>query len=178
MRTVSIFLFCSAFSFTAAAAQPARPSPVFAMQRVGAGPLPLSQYRGKVVALAFIYTTCSHCQQLTTVLNSIAREYSARGVQVLECAFNDDAAQTIPDFLKQLEPPFPVGFNTQAAVRSYLQYTLTDARTLYVPHLVFLDRRGIIRGDYPGESEFLKNAEVNIRSELDKLLRTPESAKK
>src|SRR5712671_2754336 len=104
-------LACSA----ALAADTARPSPAFTITRTGAAPLTLSQYRGKVVALAFIYTSCSHCQQLTTELNLIAREYQPRGVQILECAFNGDAIPTMPEFLQRFEPSFPVGYSTQAA---------------------------------------------------------------
>ena len=54
-------------AFAALAADTARPSPPFTILRPGAAPIQLSQYRGKIVALAFIQTTCSHCQQLTTI---------------------------------------------------------------------------------------------------------------
>jgi hypothetical protein len=42
-----------------------------------------------------------------------------------------------------------------------------------VPHLVFLNRRGIIQADYPGESDFMKDPATNIRAELEKLLKPP-----
>lgn len=148
-----------------------RRSPAFTMQRTAGTPVSLGQYRGKVVALAFIQTTCPHCQQLTTELNRIATDYKARGVQVLECAFNPDAAPALPEFLERFHPPFPVGYSTQAAVMSYLQYTVFDPRPVYVPHMVFIDRAGMIRADYPGESEFFRNAAPSIRAQLDKLLK-------
>ena len=164
--------------FAAAGAEPARPSPPFSIQRLNEPALPLSRYRGKVVALAFISTTCPHCQALTGELNRISRDYALRGVQVLECAFNDDAVQTLPNFLGQFQPAFPVGWNNRAAVMSYLQYSIIDARPLYVPHMVFLDRGGVIRGDYPGESPFFTNAAANIRAELEKLLKAPVASSK
>jgi hypothetical protein len=37
--------------------------------------------------------------------------------------------------------------------------------------MVFLDRRGIIQADYPGESDFMKDPGTNIRTELEKLLK-------
>jgi peroxiredoxin len=170
MRTLRVFLIL-ACSWNAVAAESARPSPPFTILRTAGPGLHLRQYRGKVVALAFIQTTCPHCQQLTTELNQISHDYAPRGVQVLECAFNDDAAASMPEFLKRFQPVFPVGFSTQAAVMSYLQYTVFDPRPVYVPHMVFLDRTGIIRADYPGESEFFRNAAPNIRAQLDKLLK-------
>jgi thiol-disulfide isomerase/thioredoxin len=175
MRTaiLSMLLLMEAASAT----EPARRSPPFSIQRLNAPSLALSQYKGKVVALAFISTTCPHCQALTTELTTIAREYGMRGVQILECAFNDDAVQTLPGFLDQFKPPFPAGWSNRAAVMSYLQYTIIDPRPLYVPHLVLIDRAGVIRGDYPGESPFFADAGKNIRTELDKLLKRPAAPK-
>ena len=171
MRTALLSLLCATALFTGSAAEPARPAPPFSIMRVGSAPLKVSQYKGKVVALAFIYTTCPHCQHLTTVLNQVAKDYSSPGVQVLECAFNDDAVATMPEFLARFNPPFPVGFATRASVMSYLQYPIDNSRPLYVPHLLFIDRAGIIRGDYPGEGPFFHDPDGNIRKELDQMLK-------
>jgi thiol-disulfide isomerase/thioredoxin len=171
MRTAILVSLCAASALTAVAAAPPRPSPPLAIERLGAPALELSQYRGKVVALVFISTTCSHCQDLTRLLGPLSREYALRGVQVLECAFNDEAKQTMAGFLQQFQPPFPVGWINRAAVMSYLQRSILDTRPLYVPHMVFLDRRGNIRADYPGEGDFFKDPATNIRAELEKLLK-------
>src|ERR1039458_3558628 len=137
MRTVILIFLCAASALAADTVAPPRPSPPLTIERLGAPPIELSQYRGKVVVLAFIFTTCSHCQDLTKVLGPLSREYSLRGVQVLECAFNDDAKQNIGEFLQQFQPPFPVGWINRAAAMAYLQRSVLDTRPLYVPHLVF-----------------------------------------
>jgi hypothetical protein len=172
-NALAVFLTLTPF-LTLAAADTARPSPQFSLMRVGAPaqpPLDLASLKGKVVALAFIDTNCVHCQELTrTVLIPVAREYGLRGVEVLECAFNDLASQQLPAFIQQFPPSFPVGWSTRAAVMAYLRISLMDPHPLYVPHLVFLDRRGVIRAEYPGESEFFKDAAKNVRAELEKLL--------
>ena len=116
MRIGFLILLCGVVALAALAGEPSRPSPPFTMLRVNAPSLRLSQYRGKVVALAFIQTTCSHCQQLTAELSRITRDYAGRGVQVLECAFHDDAVATMSEFLQRFTPPFPVGYSTAAAV--------------------------------------------------------------
>jgi thiol-disulfide isomerase/thioredoxin len=161
---------CLAVAAVAAVANAPRPSPPFAIQRVGAPPLSIESLRGKIVLLALIDTNCSHCQDLTRSLGPIAKEYESRGVQVVECAFNEAAQSALPGFIKEFQPPFPVGYSNRAAVDAYLQRSVMDIRPLYVPHLVFLDRNGVIRGDYAGESDFMVNAPENIRQELDKLL--------
>jgi thiol-disulfide isomerase/thioredoxin len=95
MRTCLAASLIALGLFTVTAQNTPRPSPPFTFKRVGT-PAPaaiaLSQYRGKIVALAFIHTGCPHCQHLTELLNPIAHDYAARGVEVLACAFNDGAA--------------------------------------------------------------------------------------
>jgi thiol-disulfide isomerase/thioredoxin len=173
MRIATPVILCALSALTAIAAEPPRPSPPLEIERLGAPPVQLSQYRGKVVALALISTTCPHCQDLTRLLVSLSREYALRGVQFLECAFNDEAKQSMGGFVQQFQPPFPIGWTSHAAVLAYLQRTILDTKPLYVPHMVFLDRRGIIQADYPGESDFFKDQPTNIRAELEKLLKPP-----
>ena len=178
MRTVLLAVLGCAAALWLAAASISRPSPAFSFERAGAPPIALSQYRGKVVLLAFIDTNCPHCQKLTNLLDELAPKYASRGVQVLECAFNIDAKTSLPGFQQQFHPPFPVGFSSRAAVMAYLQISILDPHPLYVPHLVFLDRRGVIRADIAGESDFMRQPEVNIPAELDKLLKGPVTARK
>jgi thiol-disulfide isomerase/thioredoxin len=165
--------------FTLTAEDGTRPSPPFTFKRVGdPGPPPITlrQYRGKIVALAFIHTTCPHCQELTRTLIPISRDYAPRGVQVLGCAFNEGADNLLVGFLGLMRPPFPVGWSTHDAVSSYLRYSAMNPMA-FVPHMVFLDRRGIIRADIPGESNFFKEADRNIRLQLDEMLKTVAPAK-
>jgi thiol-disulfide isomerase/thioredoxin len=176
MRTASLFLVIAAAII---AAEP-RPSPPFSILRPNQAPIELDSFRGKVVALAFIDTNCPHCQDLTRTMGPISQEYGPKGVQFLECAFNEGAPGLVAGFIKQFQPPFPVGFSYRAAVDAYLQRSVIDTRPLYVPHMVFLDRNGVIQDDYPGESSFMLNPAVNVRAELDKLLAAgaPKATKK
>jgi thiol-disulfide isomerase/thioredoxin len=151
--------------------QAPRPSPEFSVLMPGGKPLPLRTLKGKVVLLAFISTTCPHCQVLTQELSGIQRDYAPKGVQIIESAFNDGVTEkAVQEFVQQYHPGFPVGMNDRTSVMAYLQYSILSQKPLYVPHLVFLDRQGVIRGDYAGESPFMLNAPTNVRVELDKLL--------
>jgi peroxiredoxin len=148
----------------------ARNAPPFTMLRMNQPSIQLSQYRGKVVVLAFIQTTCPHCQQLTVELNQVARDYTKRGVQIVECAFNEDAGQTLNDFKERFAPPFPVTFSSAAAASVFLQRTVFDQRPMLVPYVVLIDRWGVIRAEIPGESDFFRNSGPNLRARLDRLL--------
>src|SRR5580704_9880939 len=66
------------------------------IQMNGAKPIELSQYRGKPVVLAFVLTTCSHCQFTTGLLVKLQTEFVSKGLQVIECAINDGAAADVP----------------------------------------------------------------------------------
>jgi thiol-disulfide isomerase/thioredoxin len=171
MRTAILALFCTTAAWVALADELPRPTPAFTILRSGAPPIQLSQYHGKLVVLAFIHTTCPHCQALTGTLGPIARDYTPKNVQFVECAFNTNADQLVPQFIQQFQPAFPVGWSSDPAVRAFLQYSAMDTRMFYVPHMVFLDANGMIRSDYPGESPFFQNPDTNIRAELDKLLK-------
>lgn len=149
-----------------------RPSPPFTILRKGAPNIELRQYRGKVVALAFIHTTCPHCQRLTLSLNALAPEFSGKPVQFLECAFNDDAQATLPDFLALFKPPYPVGWSYQGPVRAYLQIGLLDGHFM-VPHMVFLDPGGVIRLEARAQDGFFRDTDASIRAELNLLLAPP-----
>ncbi|MBZ5579468.1 MAG: TlpA family protein disulfide reductase [Acidobacteriia bacterium] len=180
MRTLLVTVSCIALAATAFGLELGKLSPAFPIHRLNGQPdLQLSQYRGKVVAFALIDTECPHCQHLTGVLNQVAKEYAGKGVQIVACAFNDGAAGRLPEFIKQFQPSFPIGYNQHDPVVAYLSYSAL--RPLYVPHMVFLDRRGIVRADILGESDFMKDPESNVRKELDELLKpatTQSSAKK
>jgi thiol-disulfide isomerase/thioredoxin len=138
----------------------------------------VESFRGKVVALVFISTTCPHCQNLTQELGPLSKEYAVRGVQFLECAFNDGAQLAVPGFIQEFQPPFPVGYSSPEAVYVYWQRSILDTTPPWVPHMVFVDRNGVIQADIAGDSPFMSNPLVNIRAELDKLLGVEGAGKK
>src|SRR5438445_1859414 len=108
MRGLSraVLLLCLLAASAVAATVP-RPAPEFVIRGSG-GEVLLSQYRGKVVLLAFIFTTCSHCQHTVGIMSEVQKEYAPRGFQALGSAFNDSAAQLLPAFLTQFHLNFPV----------------------------------------------------------------------
>src|SRR5580658_5361356 len=88
------------------AQQVPRPAGEFAIKMPNGQTTLLSQYAGKVVLLAFISTTCPHCQHTTQVLSAIQNEYASRGVQILAAAFNPEAAQLVPGLSHSSDPLF------------------------------------------------------------------------
>jgi hypothetical protein len=179
MRNLSAGLSCLLLASTllldSSAAQLPRKSPELQIQIPNGKPIELSQYKGKTVALAFILTTCSHCQYTTGVLVKMQNEFGAKGVQVIECAINNMADALIPNFTQQFKTNFPVGFNYDQDyyLNQFLQHPMDKLPRL--PILVFIDRSGTIRAQFEGDDDFIESPqqEQNIRAEIQKLLAAP-----
>jgi thiol-disulfide isomerase/thioredoxin len=171
-KRLAAVIGCALFAGMLAASVVPRPSQELQIQMPGAKPIALSQYKGKAVVLAFILTTCSHCQYTTGLLVKMQNEFGPKGLQVLECAVNNNADTLIPAFVQQFKTNFPVGYNYDQdyILGPFLQHE--PDKVPGMPILVFIDRRGVIRAEYEGHDDFIssENQEQNIRGEIQKLL--------
>jgi thiol-disulfide isomerase/thioredoxin len=161
-------LAASAFAVSGSGAQVPRKAPEFVFHMVGAPEQLLSSYKGKTIALALMYTTCVHCQKIAGTLTKVQEEYKAKGVQVLGAVFDDGAASRAVEFHQKFGPGFPIGYSEKRAVLEFLGLPPDDP--YFIPILVFIDKRGMIRSQYIGDETFLGQQEKNIRLELDKML--------
>ena len=152
-----------------AAAEVPRKSPEFAVLLPTGGTLLLSNYRGKVVCLHFIFTTCPHCQAEARLMTQLYAQYGAKGFQPLAVAFNEGAANLVPDFVKSIGVGYPVGYAPRETVMSYLQLN-PDAR-LSVPQIVFIDKKGMIRQQSMPVDDGVTPGEQNVRSMVETLLK-------
>jgi peroxiredoxin len=169
-RSIMVFvLFLAALA--AYAQEVPRPASEFAIKMPNGQITLLSQYAGKVVLLAFIHTTCPHCQHTTQLLSVIQNEYGPKGVQIIAAAFNPDAPQLVPGFISQFHPTFPVGSADRDSVMEYEQASM--AKPNYVPVLLFIDRNRVIRAQHTGGDDFFKDQDKSIREMLDSLLKEP-----
>jgi peroxiredoxin len=175
---ISRAALCLSFIATAAtAADVPRRAPDFAISLNNGQQIQVSQYRGKIVALAFILTYCPHCQKTCGFLATMQNEYGPRGFQVLASAIEDMASMKVPDFVKQFHPPFPVGFNEREPVLEFLQHPAIFR--LLMPQVVFIDRQGTIRAQYAGDDKFFADdQEKNIREQIEALLKEAPAAEK
>lgn len=169
-------LFAQAPAVTKSTSFAPRKADEFVIHMVDGSQKLLSSYRGKVVVMAFMYTTCTHCQAMAGSLAKIQSEYSDKGVQVLGVTFDNGAANNVTSFIKITGANFPVGFSTADQV---LKFMHVDG-DYFVPMLAFLDRTGTIRfqvvsdGDPNSAADkFLTDREPSIHKELDQLLKTP-----
>jgi peroxiredoxin len=166
-----IWLGLSCLPLQAGGSPVPRKAPAFAIQTAPEKYIWLSEYAGRPIILAFILTDCSHCQYTTGLLSAIQRDYADRGLQVIESAIDSMSALRIPDFLKKLNPPFPVGYNEQSYAAIFLGYGEKDP--MFAPQIVFIDRTGMIRAQFGGDDpKLLKEVQDKmLRETLDQTLK-------
>lgn len=148
-----------------------RPAPALGIQ-TGPGQYTwLHQYAGKTVVVAFILTGCSHCQFTTSILNKLQTDYAARGVQVIASAIEPMSSLNIPEFRKKFSPLFPVGYNEQSYAMTFLGLKENDP--MFMPQIVVVDRRGLIRAQFAGDDAALANdvQEKNLREAVERAIK-------
>ena len=52
----------------------------------------LTSLKGKVVIVQFLFTWCPHCQAFSKMLTGMQKDFSAKGVQFMGVAFDDNIA--------------------------------------------------------------------------------------
>lgn len=140
-----------------------RKSPELAFSIPGQGQKLLRQYRGKVVGLEFVLTTCPHCQAASKVMTGMQERYGSRGFQALDVAIDPNADLLVENFAKDYHVGFPVGWTTLEHMMAYMGFT---DRPL-VPQLILMDRNGNIHYQTPrtGDPESMKPEVISQRIE-------------
>jgi len=132
----------------------------------------LTNYRGKVVVVQFLYTTCPHCQAYSQLLTKLQGEYGPRGFQCLGGAFNEADANMVRNYVNQYKVGFPIGPMSRDTVTSFMGFSVMDR--LVVPQIALIDRKGQIREEteaYPqGNDAAPLQVESHLRASIEKLL--------
>ena len=161
-------------SLAALAQKTPRPAPELTINVPKASPIQLSQYRGKVTLVEFLFTTCPHCQNTSQVMSRLQTEYGPKGFQAVGIAFNDMANMLVPDFVRDFRVNYPVGYTSRQAVYSFLQNDPNIG--LHVPQIVIIDRKGVIRHQSLPREDSLTATEPFLRKSIEALLKEPAGA--
>lgn len=176
----ALFAMTACLSF--AQANTPRKAPELAFNFPGQGQQLLSHYRGKVVALEFILTTCPHCQAASKVMTKFQEEYGARGLQVMDLAINAvdenrtpaEADALVAAFQRNFQVGFPCGWIPRDQMMAFMGFSMADR--MVVPQLVLIDRKGYIHyqtpaGDNEDWDKLMK--EDAIKDHIEELLAMP-----
>lgn len=167
LTTLAAFV---ALGVSAFAALPVpRKAPEFTIVEPSGKQTLLSSFRGKVVLVEFLSTTCPHCQAAAQVFNKLYAELGPRGFQPLGVAFNDSAAILVDNFVKQFHVTYPVGYSTADPVLSFLG--ISTMERYMVPQVVIIDRKGMIRAQSPPQGDPNLQTEASLRKIIEGLLK-------
>jgi peroxiredoxin len=158
----TFFLFLAAtFAWAPGTEAIVHKSPELAFKIPGQGDRLLSQYRGKVVALEFILTTCPHCQAASQVMNKMQDRYGREGFQALDVAIDPNADLKVENFAKDHQVKFPVGWAGLEQMMAYMGFSERPV----VPQLILIDREGNIHWATPrlGDAESMKEDVIEKR---------------
>lgn len=131
----------------------------------------LKTYRGKALVVALISTTCQDCALTVDLLNALQEENASRGLQVVVVAGDENAVANLAGFEIQHRPKFPLGYLDQTSFLK-LAHLLPTAHP-FVPILMFVDPKGMVRVQLEGNDPLMKKREATIRSTVRELLKEP-----
>ena len=177
MRTRTVLLTSLLAGLTLQAASPVpRPTKEFTVTLPSGKQTLLSSYRGKVVMMACMFTTCPHCQNLSKIITKLQNDLGPRGFQAVGAVFNDEVntpsaatnAQVTASFVQQFGVGFPVGYAPRQNVMNYLG--LSEIERWVVPQVVIIDRKGVIRAQSAADGTANLTTESYLRKYLGDLL--------
>lgn len=160
------FLALAGASPVLAQLKPPKPAPELTIILNSGEHLLLSRFRGRVVVLEFLLTTCPHCQTCSAIMQKLYSELGDRVFQPLGTAINPnsmtEARMLVPAYVSQLGLKFPVGWTPRDQAYAWLDAQNSQG-PMYFPQLVFIDKKGVIRYYFPGGDDFYRNEEANMR---------------
>ena len=153
-----------------------RPAPDIAINMPNGLPaVRLSQYKGKIIALEFILTYCSHCQRASKNTELIYRDYAGQGFVALAAAINPGG--DVVGYKRDHNISFPVGSVSQDTCMFFMQHM--PMSRLLLPQVAFIDRNFNVVEQHSGEDAafFGEAEEKNMRAVVERLLKTPAPGK-
>jgi thiol-disulfide isomerase/thioredoxin len=103
----------------------------------------LSNYKGKVVVVQFLLTTCPHCQAYSQLLTKLQAEYGPKGFQALGAAVNEATPEMAKDYQAKYAQGFPVGPIQREPLNVFMGLSVMDRPGF--PQIAVVDRKGQIR---------------------------------
>jgi peroxiredoxin len=169
MRYASVALLAVSISALAATPPVPRPAKEFTFVEPSGKQTLLSNYKGKVVLIQFLYTTCPHCQALSVLLTKIGNDLGPRGFQPLGVAFDEATAGKAAGYAKQFNVGFPVSYASRDTVMSYLGLSVMDR--FVVPQIMVIDKKGVVRAQSAPMGTEQLQTESYLRTFIDDLLK-------
>lgn len=103
-------------------------------------------YRGRILIVEFMQTTCPHCGGFSSILEAVAAKYAGK-VAVLSIVNPPDTMQNVSRYVAAHKIRSPILFDCGQVAASFIQGTPQNA-SFSLPRVFILDANGIIRRDF------------------------------
>ncbi len=145
MRTLFCILL-SAVSMLAAGELSNRRAPGFSLVDLSFKQHDSQDYRGKILLIDVMQTSCPHCGAFSAVLEEVTAKYAGR-VVVLSIVNPPDNVNTVKQYIAAHKLSVPILFDCGQVAASYLKSGPQNP-SFNIPHLFIIDMEGMIRNDY------------------------------
>ena len=130
----------------------------------------LQDYRGKVLLIDIMSTTCPHCLLLSTTLEKVKEKFGDK-VGILSVVLPPDNQSTVAKYRAVNKITVPIACDQGQMTVSYMNATPSTAH-IDVPHLFVIDQRGMIRNDFSYSNDDRSVFEgPGLFAEIEKLLK-------
>ena len=106
-------------------------------------------YRGKVLLVDIMLTSCPTCSQLADMLVEVKKKYGDK-IAIISVVTLPDTFAEADAFKAKHGITWPVVFDSGQMIASYLQVTPSNPKVTF-PHLFVIDGQGLIADDYGEE---------------------------
>ncbi|MCW5979127.1 MAG: TlpA family protein disulfide reductase [Bryobacteraceae bacterium] len=127
----------------------------------------LADYRGRIVLLDIMKTSCPTCQKLSQTLERAKAKYGDK-IAVLSVVNPPDDHKAVAAYVAKFGVTSPMLFDCGQMAGSYLKPNPQNPM-VYLPHLFVIDRDGMIRADF-GHHDTAAFEGPQIFAEIDRLL--------
>jgi peroxiredoxin len=136
-------------------------APAYAATTMDGTPISLAEKKGEVVLLNVWATWCKPCRQEIPALDSLHREFAARGLVVAGVSIDviDDTAR-IAGFARELGASYALWLDPDDRVSNTF-------RAIGVPSTYLIDREGVLRWQHMGA---VTASDATLRAVLDSAL--------
>jgi peroxiredoxin len=154
-----------------AAAKLPRPAPDLVVTLNSGQLVKLSGFKGKIVLVELLLTTCPHCVRCAQVMQQMLGEFGQESIAAMGGAINEGARADLIRFQLSSGVKFPIGVSDREF--AYDKMIMAEKPPVYFPQLFVVDRKGMIRHHYHGSDDFFMDEEKNLRGILAKLVKEP-----
>jgi peroxiredoxin len=137
------------------------PAPAYAARAMDGTPVALADFKGEAVMLNVWATWCKPCREEIPALDSLHREFAARGFRVVGVSIDvtGDTAE-IAGFARELGASYDLWLDPDDKVS-------TTFRAIGVPSTALIDRDGVLRWRHMGP---VRAGDPALRALLDSVL--------